>query len=58
MPPLFGSSLSLFDALRIRWWHLGLTPTSRLRKHRYVESRRDRRSPSESFLIARSYGTY
>ena len=58
MPPLFGSSLSFFDALRVRWWMLGITPTAKLRGKRYRQNRRDRRSTVESFLIARQCGTY
>ena len=58
MPPLFDSPLSPLDAIRVRWWMLGITPTAKVRGRRYRESRRDRRSTVESFLIARQCGTY
>ena len=49
-------TLSVFDTLRLKWWRLGLTPTARLRGKMYRANRRDRRSPIESFSIARRYG--
>ena len=58
VPPLFSSPLSFLDSVRVRWWMLGLTPTARIRGKRYRESRRDRRSTVESFVIARQSGAY
>ena len=57
MPPLFTSPLTFFDSLRVRWWSLRLTPTSRLRHKQYHKNRRQR-STVESFQIARQYGAY
>ena len=47
--------LSSLEALRVKWWDLGLTPTARLRRQWYRANRRDRRSPVESYQIARRY---
>ena len=48
--------LPLSDALRVLWWSVRITPTSRLRHQRFYESIRDGRGRAESMRIARSYG--
>ena len=48
--------LPLSDALRVLWWSVRVTPTSRVRYQRFHESIRDGRGRAESMRIARSCG--